>query len=126
MGISTLTPTTFTLTSGKSDYRFWFSGTLRIDRDNEIPGLSFEDDVVVDRLEAFLRKAPTGSSAFVEFFFGATSLGIVEIIEGSLEGFAQIDPVVLIPGDVIVTMKINQVGSGVKGETLTGYVRRQS
>lgn len=69
------------------------------------------------RFDLLVKQAPVGSDLIVEVFSDATSLGVFTVPDGSTSGGG---PVTLpAPHGSLITVNINQVGSGTAGSDLS-------
>lgn len=83
----------------------------------------------ISELLGLVKTAPTGASLIIEFFRGTratgavgASLGIVTIVAGDFTATTAITPTVIATTE-FVAMTINQIGSVIAGENLTGIAR---
>lgn len=107
---------------GKTDFIFWYDGSLSIYENNRIPAQSKNYDLYINQLEGEMREAPSGQAVLFTIYKNGVSLGQVSIAAGATSGSTTISRTLVSAGDVL-TMTIDQVGSGRPGVSLTGYAR---
>jgi len=106
----------------KSDFFWFYDGTLQAHDDLRIPRQSKNVDVYIDKLEVLLQKPSTGRSVIIEFFKNGVSIGTVTVAAGSYGASTIIAKTLITAGD-IMTVTINQVGSGYFGASASMYAR---
>lgn len=107
---------------GKGDFEFYYSGTLQINDDLKIPAKVKATDVYIDKLDVWLREAPTGRSVLVNFYKNGVFQGQVAVLAGARNGTLFIGRTLVSAGDEL-TCTIVQVGSGDYGVTMSAYAR---
>ena len=106
----------------KSDFFWFYDGTLQAHDDLRIPRQSKNVDLYIDKLEVLLQKPSTGRAVIIEFFKNGVSLGTVTVAAGSYGASTTIAKTLISAGD-IMTATINQVGVGYFGASASMYAR---
>lgn len=119
-------PRTPGFAGGKADYRFTFIGPLEIGQDGLIPVEVKREAVVVDEINAYIHPdepTPTGRDIIAAVYLNGVEIDRVTILEGTREGSVVLSSNITIEANDQVTAKILQVGSTIRGGTLTVYLR---
>ena len=120
-------PRTPGFAGGKSDYRFSFIGPLEIGQGGLMPVEVKRESVEVDEINAYIHPdepAPVGRDVIVAVYLNGVEIDQITILEGTREGVAVVlSSVLTIEANDQVTVRILQVGSAVRGGTLTLYLR---
>lgn len=115
------------IAGGKSDFRFTFIGPLEVGQGGLMPPEFKRDQVTVDLIEAKIHRdepVPTGRDVILAVYHNGVELGQITIPEGTRDGTpVLLDPAVVIEAGDEVTAAPLQVGSGVRGGTMSLYLR---
>ena len=105
------------------DFVYVFTGPINISQNTFIPVLTRRDSSSANRLDVYLRSAPTGSSATFTAKKDGSSFGVVTVPAGGLSGSTVLSPEVTLEAGSLITWEITSIGSISPGTTATMIVR---
>ncbi len=112
---------------GKSDFEWFYSGTLQVGDDNKIPVKSKSIDVYINKLEVLLYTAAadsdvTNGAVIVKFYKNGVLIDQVRVVGGATQASTNIALTLVSAGD-IMTAAITRVGTTAYGITASMYAR---